>query len=963
MAGILDDKTKLELLEKYKDKFPMLNDSRAFDESSRNMVLNRLAKGDTEAAENAYFKKQVQVGSEFADKSSEAVGYAGALVSGAGLVKEGFGALVSKSSDIIKGGKALYEGSKGFNLTGKLKSAISMAKESSAGVLDKGVSLYNKAGSAVEKTLEGTKSKFGEYVGGFKGKLQSGLSNIKESVVNKASGLIDDGSSALSRMKDKTVDVFKGAKESVVNKAESALEYGKKIKDDVGAFGSKIGEKIKGKISGFGDDLAEGGSKLLEKGKSFVKAPLQKGFQALKKAGAAFGLGSLFGGGGGGESEEDTGQSNAPKGTVAPLSTAPNPSTLHADIAAPIESAGIGPSVDSGAVAAATGGLDGDDAKGVLTKIYDILVRIHRNTEKISADTSNLVRSASTKDISNDLAAAQMQGLRTEGSENKSSFGAGIGSWFKGSQDNTSGKKTGILEKAGDYLRKGALAAAVAGGAYSGYAKADDERTGEEGGFTKKVKGFFSPVTDFLGITDSEDKKYSPNLGGDLKEGENLEKQILSKSSKARENDLMMGSVDKQGKYSPYIVDKSLGSLSAKFESAGKGTSAIGYDATGGTSYGTYQIASKINPKSGKSTMDAFIEHLEKTGKGDVAQQLREAGPADSGGKGGNFVNVWQDLRKSGKLTHEDEHGFIKKTHYDPAIKKAQELGYDVSNPMIQNMVWSGSVQHGGINKVLQNAIKGKDISKMSTEEQIKAFYDYRKEYSKKSGYNLDKRYNEEMELALKNVNTPITPAENAKNVSELSQTNNNITNSATNISTLKENISDISNISSSKDSTSNNIKQLSEVKKSSIDSTTNQAKVSPIPNKNVRYTGKTDVVDDIASGLSQTKDYVKDKLSNIAIPRLSDATNMVSGLYNSATNNVSNLFSNKTDKSTSITPAIQPAPQVASNQNTAVKSHSKSTPAPVTQPDTKSTGISIMSVRNDEPTILTLQYGNIRTV
>jgi hypothetical protein len=49
-----------------------------------------------------------------------------------------------------------------------------------------------------------------------------------------------------------------------------------------------------------------------------------------------------------------------------------------------------------------------------------------------------------------------------------------------------------------------------------------------------------------------------------------------------------------------------LGKLSAKFESSKEGPSAIGYDTKGGTSYGTYQIASKTG------TMSEFVAFLDK---------------------------------------------------------------------------------------------------------------------------------------------------------------------------------------------------------------------------------------------------------------------------------------------------------------------------------------------------------------
>ena len=172
-------------------------------------------------------------------------------------------------------------------------------------------------------------------------------------------------------------------------------------------------------------------------------------------------------------------------------------------------------------------------------------------------------------------------------------------------------------------------------------------------------------------------------------------------------------------------ASKGLGETVAKYESSGKGTSEIGYDTDGGTSYGKYQIASNTG------TFNKFLKHLESTDP-EAAKELRESGPANTGSTKGATVDTWKKLASEGRL-QKAEKEFIKQTHYDPAIKKAKELGYNTDDPRIQEMVWSGSIQHGKINKVLEMGAGGE-----STEDQIKKFYSARTEYAKQ---NVNKKY------------------------------------------------------------------------------------------------------------------------------------------------------------------------------------------------------------------------------
>lgn len=138
----------------------------------------------------------------------------------------------------------------------------------------------------------------------------------------------------------------------------------------------------------------------------------------------------------------------------------------------------------------------------------------------------------------------------------------------------------------------------------------------------------------------------------------------------------------------------SLGSLSAHYESGTRGSSAIGYDKTGGTSYGKYQIASKTG------TFNAFLNFLEEQGgEGErIAKRLREAGTSNTGSKRGGVPEEWKQLVKEGKLTGY-EHAFIKKTHYDPVMHNLPEDIREIieSSPTLKDVVWSTAVQHGAL--------------------------------------------------------------------------------------------------------------------------------------------------------------------------------------------------------------------------------------------------------------------------
>ncbi len=146
------------------------------------------------------------------------------------------------------------------------------------------------------------------------------------------------------------------------------------------------------------------------------------------------------------------------------------------------------------------------------------------------------------------------------------------------------------------------------------------------------------------------------------------------------------------------------GNLSAKFESGGKGASAIGYDRVGGTSYGKYQIASKTG------TMDRFIQFL-KDKAPEIADKLLGAGPADTGSKAGAMPDIWKQLAGADPKGFEKlQHEFIQGSHYDPAAKMILEkTGIDMNSlpAPVREVLWSTSVQHGptGASRLIAKAI------------------------------------------------------------------------------------------------------------------------------------------------------------------------------------------------------------------------------------------------------------------
>ncbi|MGZ8912284.1 MAG: VgrG-related protein [Methylobacter sp.] len=158
--------------------------------------------------------------------------------------------------------------------------------------------------------------------------------------------------------------------------------------------------------------------------------------------------------------------------------------------------------------------------------------------------------------------------------------------------------------------------------------------------------------------------------------------------------------------------DKGLGYISSRYE----GNIGSAHKDNIGSAYGKYQF----NTEGG---LPKFLKDNPQ-----YAAQLAEGGAPGSAG----FNKKWEQIAKddpSGFLAAQEASG--RKQYYDPAIKKAESLGFNTGDRGIQEAMFSGAVQHGGWNsKVLPRIAENYDLKSMSAPEQLKAIYAERRKYA-----------------------------------------------------------------------------------------------------------------------------------------------------------------------------------------------------------------------------------------
>ena len=137
-----------------------------------------------------------------------------------------------------------------------------------------------------------------------------------------------------------------------------------------------------------------------------------------------------------------------------------------------------------------------------------------------------------------------------------------------------------------------------------------------------------------------------------------------------------------------------IGEYTKEYESGGKGAMAMAWDKTGGTSYGTYQLAAKTGvfkefidyiKKSNSPNKDIVLKAFSTVDQWDVGKDYNAKGPM-----------VWKELAKKGYI-QEFEHGFTKQDRYDKCLNAfPEDLRNAInSNRALQEMLWSTVVQHG----------------------------------------------------------------------------------------------------------------------------------------------------------------------------------------------------------------------------------------------------------------------------
>lgn len=166
-----------------------------------------------------------------------------------------------------------------------------------------------------------------------------------------------------------------------------------------------------------------------------------------------------------------------------------------------------------------------------------------------------------------------------------------------------------------------------------------------------------------------------------------------------------------------------LGSLSARYESNGN-PAAIGYDRTGGWSYGRYQIASNVG------SMRGYLNYLRQTNPS-LYQQLQAAG-GDAAARRGDarFRSEWQRLMANPSFA-QTQHDYQRQSNYSPGIRNiraATGIDFSTRSAALNDVVWSTSVQHGGnqggADRVFRNAQQRFGLTAASSDaDWIRAVY------------------------------------------------------------------------------------------------------------------------------------------------------------------------------------------------------------------------------------------------
>ena len=200
------------------------------------------------------------------------------------------------------------------------------------------------------------------------------------------------------------------------------------------------------------------------------------------------------------------------------------------------------------------------------------------------------------------------------------------------------------------------------------------------------------------------------------------------------------------------------GFLSRQFESSDK-SNAIGYDETGGNSYGDYQIETK------SGTMNDFIEYMKnKKEYQKYYNELHKIEKKVSLSGDNTFKNIWNKISEDNNFK-QAQHDFIIDKKYNKlmdGINDIKGINIEKRNSLLKELLISVAVQHGetGGKNIIRSAL-GNDVSNLSDEDIITRIYDERsnvdrwfKSSSENVKNSVKKRFQDEKSKVLRLLNS-----------------------------------------------------------------------------------------------------------------------------------------------------------------------------------------------------------------
>jgi len=167
------------------------------------------------------------------------------------------------------------------------------------------------------------------------------------------------------------------------------------------------------------------------------------------------------------------------------------------------------------------------------------------------------------------------------------------------------------------------------------------------------------------------------------------------------------------------ILGSNLGLVSRKYESGRRGVASIssGSGDNGGVSYGEFQLATN------NGSIAKFLSSKEASG---IAGEFSGLKPGTA-----EFNAKYKEITSGSRANEmqQAQYDYIKNTHFNQQAKRLKDkLGIDVSKESrgFQEAVWSTAVQYGPNSDIIVNALKGRDLSKMSDADKINAIQDYK---------------------------------------------------------------------------------------------------------------------------------------------------------------------------------------------------------------------------------------------